>query len=360
MEPFHTSKWGITGTGQTLCEQFLQDAKSKKKIEQKQLKMRRKRLKLKSGFAIKNETKETQKLISPQKSKTLKKAFPDIQKLNDNITSLLKTKVKMPKNAKKIKDKKGACNVNPGLIAKRKRQLAELQAHITNDSNKKNNPDLSLRQKMIERLESARFRFLNEQIYTVSGKEAEKIFKTDPEAFHAYHKGYQQQVSRWPMNPLDRIIKSISKLPKGYKVSDFGCGEAKLSQSLEHTVHSFDLVAVNKFVTPCNMAHVPLENYSMDVAVFCLSLMGINLSDYLIEANRVLKVGGMLKIAEVASRFDDVNQFIANCKYYGFKKTWMDLSHNLFYFIDFRKESDVKNIKKLPKLSLKPCIYKRR
>lgn len=39
------------------------------------------------------------------------------------------------------------------------------------------------------------------------------------------------------------------------------------------------------------MAHVPLENESVDVAVFCLSLMGTNLQDYILEANRVLKIG---------------------------------------------------------------------
>ncbi len=35
----------------------------------------------------------------------------------------------------------------------------------------------------------------------------------------------------------------------------------------------------------------PLHDSSVDVAVFCLSLMGTNLKDYLKEANRVLKEG---------------------------------------------------------------------
>lgn len=39
------------------------------------------------------------------------------------------------------------------------------------------------------------------------------------------------------------------------------------------------------------MAHVPLEDASVNVAVFCLSLMGTNLRDYLLEAHRVLKIG---------------------------------------------------------------------
>ena len=36
---------------------------------------------------------------------------------------------------------------------------------------------------------------------------------------------------------------------------------------------------------------VPLTSASVDVAVFCLSLMGTNLVDFLREAHRVLKVG---------------------------------------------------------------------
>lgn len=74
-------------------------------------------------------------------------------------------------------------------------------------------------------------------------------------------------------------------------IADFGCGEAGLAKSVKQTVHSFDLVAANELVTACDMAHVPLEDSSVDVAVFCLSLMGTNLHDFLTEANRVLKIG---------------------------------------------------------------------
>lgn len=74
-------------------------------------------------------------------------------------------------------------------------------------------------------------------------------------------------------------------------IADFGCGEAKLAESVPNQVHSFDLVALNPRVQVCDMSKTPLTNESVDVVVFCLSLMGTNLQDYLIEANRVLKVG---------------------------------------------------------------------
>lgn len=58
----------------------------------------------------------------------------------------------------------------------------------------------------------ARFRYLNEQMYVKESKDAKQIFNEDPTAFGAYHNGYRQQVSKWPLNPLDVIIKDISQL----------------------------------------------------------------------------------------------------------------------------------------------------
>lgn len=79
--------------------------------------------------------------------------------------------------------------------------------------------------------------------------------------------------------------------PLNYIVADFGCGEARLAESVSQKCYSFDLVAANKKVIACNMAHTPLSPESVNVAVFCLSLMGTNLKDFLLEANRVLKIG---------------------------------------------------------------------
>ncbi|KAJ8984887.1 hypothetical protein NQ317_002727 [Molorchus minor] len=219
------------------------------------------------------------------------------------------------------------------LQEKLKNVLTQEQPKPTSSQHQPDREDNSLpfRQRLMEQLKAARFRFLNEQIYTTTSKEAHNIFKRDPEAFMAYHEGYRQQVKKWPLNPLDVIIKSIRKLvgkkhgkllfgnlPKNCIIADFGCGDAKLAKSVEQRVYSFDLIAVDETVVACDMAKVPLKDESVHVAVFCLSLMGTNLHDYLLEANRVLKVGGLLKIAEVESRFEDVEKFIE-----GVQKIWI-------------------------------------
>jgi ribosomal RNA-processing protein 8 len=79
-------------------------------------------------------------------------------------------------------------------------------------------------------------------------------------------------------------------------VADMGCGEARLAQVLtsKHDssrliMHSFDLVAANPLITRCNIAHVPLADSSVDIVIFCLSLMGTDYHAFLCEAKRILK-----------------------------------------------------------------------
>lgn len=67
----------------------------------------------------------------------------------------------------------------------------------------------SLRFRMEQRLESARFRYINEVLYSTSSSEARRMFKQDPQAFWIYHRGYMAQVQKWPANPVDAIIAYI-------------------------------------------------------------------------------------------------------------------------------------------------------
>ena len=46
-------------------------------------------------------------------------------------------------------------------------------------------------------------------------------------------------------------------------------------------VHSFDLVSTAPGVVACNMAAVPLDDASVDAAIFCLALMGTDYGSFL-------------------------------------------------------------------------------
>ena len=250
------------------------------------------------------------------------------------------------------------------------------------------------------RLSGSRFRILNEELYTKTSEESFERFSKNPELFVQYHEGFRHQVESWPMNPVDVIVrwladkyKSSNKNNNSKKsqcvVADFGCGDAQLAKDLlkvekhpdgesRFKVHSFDLVAPNDLVTACDMANVPLKDKTVDVCVFCLSLMGTNLADFIREAHRVLKDDGRVKIAEVRSRIEyshsktsskghetdtskkggTLTEFLDVLKALGFQCTKKDLSNKMFLLLELEKTGKAPD----PKLafSAKPCIYKRR
>ncbi|KAM7031407.1 ribosomal RNA-processing protein 8 isoform 1-T1 [Passerculus sandwichensis] len=217
----------------------------------------------------------------------------------------------------------------------------------------------ALRARMEERLLGARFRYLNQQLYTGSSRDAARLFRDDPAAFHLYHRGFERQVRRWPERPVQRIVRYLRRRPASLVVADFGCGDCTLAASVKNQVHCFDLVPLSPRVTVCDMAKVPLAAEAVDVAVFCLALMGTNLQEILAEANRVLKPGGTLLVAEVASRFEDTRAFLRAMTQLGFKTVSKDLSSSYFYVLEFTKTGPARP-GPAPGLRLRPCLYKRR
>uniref|UniRef100_A0A1B0FN76 Ribosomal RNA-processing protein 8 n=1 Tax=Glossina morsitans morsitans TaxID=37546 RepID=A0A1B0FN76_GLOMM len=303
-------------------------------------------------------------------------------------TSVKNKKVKKKnKNSKKLKEDESSTNEATKKVAKSSKPL---QGRIEKPKNKKSNKSQQLKlskdtaekavneslkktnseqdsssisafaAKLKEQLKGGRFRFINEQLYTMSSRNAAKIFEEDPEAFHAYHEGYRHQIAKWPLNPLKRIIKMINRLPKSLEIGDFGCGEGQLAQAVPHKVYSLDLVSCRNDIIACDMAQTPLKTHSLDVAVYCLSLMGTNLNECFMEANRVLKVNGFLYIAEIQSRFDDVTQFVRQLNAYGFELIKQDVGQNIFYFFQFKKTRNIGLVAKVPQITLKPCLYKKR
>lgn len=97
--------------------------------------------------------------------------------------------------------------------AEQQESLPEVKDEMAPPEEKEQKQDrsASLRSRMEQRLESARFRYINEVLYSTSSSEAKRMFKQDPQAFWIYHKGYTAQVQRWPTNPVDDIITYIQQ-----------------------------------------------------------------------------------------------------------------------------------------------------
>ena len=102
-------------------------------------------------------------------------------------------------------------------------------------------------------------------------------------------------MAQWPENPLDWVIEEIKQRDEGLRmnIADLGCGEGRLAIELKDRpnlkVKSYDLCATAEHVTVADIAHLPLKDCYLDVAVFCLSLMGSNHIEFLREARRCLK-----------------------------------------------------------------------
>lgn len=207
-----------------------------------------------------------------------------------------------------------------------------------------------LQTKMRAKLLSARFRHLNETLYTTSSQSSLSLFASDPSLFSEYHTGFSQQVQdSWPQNPVAQYIDTIQRRgqvrddggkgghsggagrgqfqkkrgkaglaplprrPNGVcTIADLGCGDASLARTLDPVserlglhIHSYDLHASNEHVTKADIANLPLKNGQVDIAIFCLSLMGTNWVDFVEEAWRVLRGDGKGEcwVSEVKSRF---------------------------------------------------------
>ncbi|MCJ1464512.1 25S rRNA (adenine645-N1)-methyltransferase [Pseudocyphellaria aurata] len=219
---------------------------------------------------------------------------------------------------------------------------------------------ISMRQKLI----SARFRHLNQTLYTTPSTQSSIMFTESPSSYASYHAGFRAQVAVWPQNPVDTFIadiqarsqvgskgellgsqkkrwreqrrgkisepakkseeenkegnRKLDPLPRSHRVctiADLGCGDATLAASLAKLckpfslhIHSFDLAKgdgsnANLITVADICGTLPLEDNSIDVAIFCLSLMGTNWVDSVQEAARIVRPGGEVWVAEIRSRF---------------------------------------------------------
>lgn len=163
------------------------------------------------------------------------------------------------------------------------------------------------------------FSKMNNRWYASDSSKTHDRLANNKEEWAHYHTLYRQLRETWPVVPFKEEVRWLSERD-GYVVGDFGCGEAFIAAEAgdRHTIHSFDHVAIDQRVIACDIAHVPLEDDTLDLAIFCLSLMGSNFTDYIREAHRCLHIDGALHIWEAASYFADVKKFAAALAKLGF------------------------------------------
>lgn len=179
-----------------------------------------------SSKNIKKAQKQKDKKLKKKLQKVQqKKGTPEIPKRNGTNNQQSHDEIGNKRKKGKQKKQKGNIKQKLNVRAQKNTSAKESQLHTvvktkeqkldndvpstktaTKTATKTFGDDLS------ERLKASRFRFINEQLYTQTGEQAIDVFKQDDSAFTAYHDGYRKQIEQWPINPLDRIIKSIKKL----------------------------------------------------------------------------------------------------------------------------------------------------
>lgn len=183
----------------TTSKQFFKSLKQKSKLNDSKSKN--------------SKVSDSSKIQTPQKSPNFPKVKKEKSRKNNNEqkefkNSNLGRKMKPPPKPE-LKRKIVKLNVggNSKINVTKLEELLQLKA-----SNPFVYKSQSLRERMVSQLRASRFRYLNEELYKNDSTVSKQMFKEDPEAFKAYHHGYQQQVSQWPLNPLSVIIASIKKM----------------------------------------------------------------------------------------------------------------------------------------------------
>jgi len=275
--------------------------------------------------------------------------------------------------------------------SKRKKAPDNLHASLSSERDESHdaiNPPASnglttLQHRMKQSLDGARFRWINEMLYKSNSERAVEMMHKDPTMFQEYHTGFRNQVRAWPSNPVAHYASILGSYPARTVIADLGCGDAALACSLTSKgmiVHSYDLVSDGIYVVEADICDkLPLpgsegidgeasegEGHIVDVAVCALSLMGSNWPKCVREVWRILKPGGEFKIAEVTSRFVNVDQFLSLVSSIGFKLKSKDESNSHFVLLEFKKVArKAKSEREWEKIMskgnlLKPCEYKRR
>ena len=118
-----------------------------------------------------------------------------------------------------------------------------------------------------------------------------------------------------------------------------GCGENLLSKEIPNKVHGFDYVACEPSVRECDISNVPLDDSSVDVVVYSLSLMGSNYIEYLKEGHRILKPFGLIFICEPYKKMKNkLETYKDKLEEIGFSITSVKTSIKKFVYIDCIKK----------------------
>jgi superfamily II DNA or RNA helicase len=201
-------------------------------------------------------------------------------------------------------------------------------------------PEAEDKEEWKKRVESELSDF-NRKGKTTRSENMNKKFSEDPQSWYRYHALRKSRMEEWSEIPYEYIATKINS--DDDVIADFGCGEnlfRKCESVKNNKVYSFDHVAIDESVIACDMKNTGLDDNSVDIAVFSLSLWGTNYLDYMKEAHRILTRRGALYIAEPLSVCEDgkMDDLIDKIQKIGFGLLGGIEKRNKFVYITFIKK----------------------
>jgi len=153
---------------------------------------------------------------------------------------------------------------------------------------------------------------LHKQYKTMTSEHLHDYFNEHPDQWIKYHKISQENERSFPTEdiPRNKMIHYLNTLPgkKRKVVADLGCGKAEINQYFKENdrfvFHNFDHHSDHDLVISRDIKHIPLEDYSVDIAILSLAMWGSNCKEYIQEAYRILDTGCTLLIAEPYKRWN--------------------------------------------------------
>ena len=183
-----------------------------------------------------------------------------------------------------------------------------------------------------------------------SSKTTHTRYVNNPDEFKEYHRQREISKESWVEDPVDRVADIINSWSNRYtRIIDMGCGMNKLKTvvNANKTVQGVDHMNVSPDATviEADMSNLNgiVDDNSKDVAVFCLSLWGVNYKEYFTEAYRILDADGRMIIVEPSSKFgtdkhfSTIDEFVDDVENYGFERTGKVETHNNFVYLKFTK-----------------------
>ena len=150
-----------------------------------------------------------------------------------------------------------------------------------------------------------------------------KRFTENRGEWYTYHDSRDRLRAEWGEDPQDVIAAKINESGAHGIIADMGCGRNELKGKITSYYDkwlSFDHVANDETVIEADTTNLSeyVADESLDVVVYCLSIWGRNKKDYFKEANRMLKRGGVMYVAEPINKANQT-LFLADAISMGFQ-----------------------------------------